>query len=368
MTANRQEEAGRRQPKGQRRQRGQTAAEFINKYDPAEEVKHLRERVKDLEAQHEDYEKSVGGLRVLFAELRDIIGDMDPPKLEYKKPSDGRVSTPVTYVSHWTDWHNGAVQDPDEVEGFNAFNPDILRKRLHNNIQDQLAWVDLHRKSYDISTSRDLVTGDLISGDIHQELLITNAYPSPVQAIKAGELLAEIIALKSPHFEKVIVDFVTVDNHSRLTKKPQAGEGGMNTWNYVVGFYAKERLRNFSNVEFNIHEVMQQLVDIDGRRYLLMHGHQIRGWMGIPFYGWQRRVGKEAIKRMRRRLSGFDRIIAGHFHTPMTTPHFWLGGSACGTMAYDHQEGREADPSQSSWLVHPVHGEFDRVDWTLGDN
>lgn len=381
MTKTRREEAEGRRPHGQRR--GQTASEFQAQYDPAEEIRHLRDALKSSGREHEQYQKEVGKLRVLFEDIRDAIEAMEPPTIEYHRLRVSKVATPVTHVCHWTDWHDGAVQDPDEIEGFHEFNPQVLREYLRNCVKDQLDWVELHRKSYSIDVCHNLCTGDYISGGIHQELLWTNAYPEPVQAIRAGELLAELIAMQAPHYEKVVVDAITVDNHARLTKKPQAGEAGINTWNYPVLFYAKERLRQFPNVEFRVHEMIFKVVQCGGRNYLLTHGDRVRGWAGFPYYGIERLVGREAQKRMQRTLDEsrsleadvrksigtlFDRVIMGHWHAPLAHPKFWIGGSACGTTAYDHGEGRSSDPIQCGWLNHPIHGEFDYTQWRLRRN
>ena len=104
-----------------KRNPGQTLEEFKSEHDPAEEVRHLREQLKLKDRERDKYEKEVGGLRVLFDEMAEAIDAIEPPVIEYKRSTKTQVSTPVTYVSHWTDWHNGAVVSPDEIEGFNAF-------------------------------------------------------------------------------------------------------------------------------------------------------------------------------------------------------------------------------------------------------
>ena len=342
-----------------------TRDSFKQEFDPEEEIKFLRAEVRRLESERDQYHMEHGSLKIMFRDLLSNVQRIRPPKIEYKKPAKTKSTTPIVHVSHWTDWHDGAVQDPDEIEGFNEFNPAILRAGLRNCVRNQLEWMEVHRTNYRVDESRDLVTGDLISGGIHPELLWTNEYPEPVQAVKAGDLLAELIAMKAPHYNRVVVEFVTVDNHARLTKKPQANEAGLNTWNYVVGAFAQERLRDCPNVVFNLYPMIQTTVDVAGRRYLLMHGDRVRGWAGFPYYGIERKAGREAIKRMIRGIGKFDKIIMGHWHAPLTHPWFWIGGSASGTSAYDHSEGREAIPTQCAWFVHPKHGEFDRTDWRL---
>ena len=363
-----------------RPEQGISVGEFKDKHNPDEKIRHLKSLLTKKEAEFENYQKEVGGLRVLFENIRESIEAIDPPKITYKPPRVTRSSAPVTHVCQWTDWHLGAVQPPTEVEDMNEFSPTILAEYIRNCTQNQLEWVELHRKSYDINVCHNLCTGDYISGGIHQELLVTNAFPEPVQCIKAGDLLAEIIAMQSPNFEKVIVDFITVDNHARLTKKPQGTEAGINTWNYVVGWYAKEKLRKFKNVEFNIYEGIHKVVNCGGRRYLLTHGDRIKGWAGFPYYGIERLVWRESAKRIRharrQEMEGevdipvgvkdhlFDRVVMGHWHAPLWHPWYCIGGSAQGTTAYDHGQGRYSEPIQCSWLNTPKY-EFDRTDWLL---
>jgi len=205
----------------------------------------------------------------------------------------------------------------------------------------------------------------MISGDIHKELTVTNAFPTPVQTAEAGKLLADVIHKLAPHFERVIVDFMVPDNHSRLTDKIQFKEAGQNSLNYLVGFIAKTILEKQENVTFNIHYQYQKVVNVIGRRYLLTHGHAIRSWMGVPYYGIEKKAGKEAMRRMVVKMGGFDRIVMGHYHAPLTHPWFWIGGAVSGTDALDFTQGRHAGPTQALWFVHPKWGEFDRTNFQL---
>lgn len=211
-----------------------------------------------------------------------------------------------------------------------------------------------------------VVTGDLISGDIHDELRVTNAFPAPRQAVEAGEILAKQAAMFAPHFERVILDVLTDDNHGRLTRKPQAKECGFNNWMFVVASIAKVMLSAHKNVVLNIWPQPQKVVEVCGRRYLICHGHDVMGWGGFPYYGIERKTAREALKRMNGPdMTKFNKIIMGHWHAPLEHPFYWIGGSVSGTDAYDHKAGRQAEPQQVSWFVHPKWGEFDRTCWQL---
>jgi hypothetical protein len=331
-------------------------------FDPDEEIVALRALLREREARLDEYKKEHGNLTVFFNDLKDALTVLDPPKMVYKKPASSKVSSPVSSVLHLTDWHIGSVQDASEVEGFNEYSPEIAQARLDGLGTSVMNWIALNRNTYTINELVLLVTGDLISGDIHDELRITNAYPTPMQAVTAGSMLASTTAMLAPHFERVRVEFVTADNHARLTKKPQAKEAGMNTHNYVVGWTARQLLENLTNVQFNLYPMIEKSVDVQGWRYLLMHGNQIKGWAGFPYYGVERQVGREAQHRMNMEDAvKFHKIVLGHFHAPLNHPKYMIGGSLSGTDAYDHAAGRHATPSQSAWLVHPKHGEFN---WT----
>lgn len=337
------------------------------------EVVHLRDEIKRVEREYEKYKREHGSLQAKFRAIGEAIRPIPPLPVEYRYRGGKRVASTCAAVMRISDTHHGMVQYPDEIEGFNAYGPLISYQRQLGYAKVFVDWVELHRHGHTIPNCHVIVTADLISGDIHDELKITNAWPSPVQAIRSAEVLAHQIACVAPHFEKVIVEFLVEDNHARLTKKPQAKEAGLNSHNYVVGFHAKALVRDHKNVTFNIYPKYQQVIPVLTRRYLLCHGHGIKGWAGIPWYGIQRKVGREAEARLQIIMEeaskadklGFHKYLFGHFHTSVDLPLYDCCPAVTGTDAYDHAAGRHGKPGQVSWLVHPKHGEFDRITWDL---
>ena len=333
---------------------------------PPERILALQAERDKISAAYKEYKKEHGQLDQLMAEVLAAIPAIKPQSPVYKAPKTKRVERNISVVLHVTDSHHGAIQAKDEIEGFGCFSPELSRLRQIGFIRDVMDWVELHRTVYSIPEARFLVTGDLISGDIHEELTVTNAFPAPRQAVEAGEILAHQVAMTAPHFERVIVDIITDDNHGRLTRRPQAKEGGVNNWMYVVANISKTLLAAHANVTINIWAQPEKVVIVNGRNYLLCHGHEVSGWLGFPYYGIERKAAREAMKRMNGPdFTRFHRIIMGHWHAPLAHPHFWIGGSVSGTDAYDHKAGRQADPQQVTWMVHPEHGEFDRTEWQL---
>lgn len=340
----------------------------------SERYQELERQIKDKEIILENYRKDHGKLEVFFNKVTDYINPViELPKIYTKVKKAVKSESPTTAVMQISDGHMGAVQHPDEIEGFNEFNPDICEARQINYALKFIDWVNMHRSSYWINDCAVIVTGDLISGDIHEELKITNSMPSPMQVVRAAEVLTKQIALIAPNFTKVTVHFIVEDNHSRLTKKPQMKESGYNSLNYLVGKIAQIYLEKHSNVEFLIYPQFEKVIHVERIQYLICHGHKIMGWMGIPWYSIERKVSKESAARMqiimnditKAKQVGFHKYVFGHYHTPFDSALYACCGSVSGCDSYDHSAGRFARPTQSAWMVHNKHGEFNRINFQL---
>ena len=225
-------------------------------------------------------------------------------------------------------------------------------------------------KLYDLSIEGNnhyQVNGVVVhnSGDIHYELTATNEFPAPVQAVRSGILIAKTIAEMAPHFKSVRVEYITVDNHSRLTPKPQWKEGGFNSYSYVTGWVTKERLSGIKNVIVNVYPVVKALIPIQGWKYLCMHGNAIKGWAGFPWYGTDRHISAESKARRGKPTKNFDKVIMGHFHQPLWTTDYIINGSLSGTSEFDHALGRHSQPAQVAFLVHPKYGEMNRIEFNV---
>jgi hypothetical protein len=252
------------------------------------------------------------------------------------------------------------------VEGFNAYNWEIAQRRVAALTGAVCRYAAVMRAGYTIDRCVVLCTGDYVSGDIHEGLVRTNEFQAPKQAVRAGRLLVAAIQSIAGVFPDVRVEFIAPGNHDRPTRKPQAQAGGENSWGYVVGSLAEDLLAAQKNVEFKLHTSMQEIVEVEGRRYLCGHGDGIIGTWGIPFYGIERKVSRESKARMNMpEHRHFHKIVIGHFHTALDHEDWFVGGSLSGTDENDHKCGRHSRAHQTSWLVHPEHGEFGFTRWYL---
>jgi hypothetical protein len=224
------------------RKRTHTESEesLLSQHDPSEQVRHLRRQVVDLERELEEARVATGEAMEVVAAIQSAVAAAKPVKISYVPQHKSK--TPCTHVLHITDLHYGAVVDANEVDGFGEFSPAIAEQRVGRLAQAIIEKTAAQRSGYNVPWLHVIGTADYISGDIHPELQVTNAFPAPVQAVRCGYLIGGMLMAFAPHFERVTFDALTLDNHGRLTKKPQATQGGMNNWSYVVAEIARRHV------------------------------------------------------------------------------------------------------------------------------
>jgi hypothetical protein len=327
--------------------------------DVTNQILHLRARIDEITRENLALRKAIGKQEELAQQvIHAIKAAPPPPPWSYKPPHSRKAVTPVLALS---DWHIGEIIEPDETEGFGEYNYRIAEQRIFDVVDGFLRWVGVQRSAYNISSCVVLGLGDYVSGDIHRELIATNEFPLPVQTAKAGLLLGEVLHRLSAHFDVVRVMEVGADNHGRLTRKPQSKQKALNNMSFLVHTIANTRVEKCKNVFPVAAWGMKMVTDIGGWKFLLEHGDNYRGWMGIAYYSIARGTGREALKRMNTDKT-FHYQCMGHWHVPaFVEGRTLINGSLSGTSEYDHANGRYSEPSQIAFMVHPEHGVFNIV-------
>ena len=253
-----------------------------------------------------------------------------------------------------TDPHIGEIVSAEETGGLGQYNMTIFGRRLGMWAEKVQGLVELKRSGIHIPDLKVLCLGDFVTGEIHEELVRTNA-DNIIGSVSTGAyMIAQALTSLAEHFENVDVHCV-VGNHGRLRKKPYMKEKWVN-WDYILYQTMAMFMKNQPNVRFHIPKSFYQIVTIENTKLLILHGDGIRGSMGIPWYGIERAVLK-LKETLGKKGEGFDRVAMGHFHDPITTERYIVGGTMKGCDEFSltalHVGG---EPSQTLFYVHPKHG------------
>jgi len=260
----------------------------------------------------------------------DIVKDLVPSfapvtPVPYSRPEgNSRGKHPQTVVAPLADTHIGEFVSLEQMININQYNLEIFNNRLYGWATQLLNLVNYRRN---ITTIDDLVIpmlGDMISGDIHEELARTNLANCMEQMIRGANLIAQALMLLAPHFKTIQVPCV-VGNHGRMTRKPPMKDKYMG-WDYMLYQWVAAFCKNQKNITFDIPQSFMNLISVYDQTILLMHGDSISGGgsnMTISRTITSLRGVLQYRKNLRTELSDatglgdqvyFDSAMVGHFH------------------------------------------------------
>lgn len=162
------------------------------------------------------------------------------------------------------DLHFGAFVD----NYWNYYNSDVCRSLLQEYIG---AILDVAER-YGAENCYVWANGDLISGNIHKSIAVSNRENVIEQVVGVSELVSEFLAELSKHFRNVYFSSVA-GNHSRLEEKDKASQH--ERMDDLIEWYLKARLQNFENISFDHYRKIDDtmyLLDVRGKTYLGVHG------------------------------------------------------------------------------------------------
>ena len=317
------------------------------------EVAGLKRDVKFFQGRKDDAEtirKEIYGLAERTPE---------PPVWLTKSGKAGFRGCPMLMCS---DWHYGEVVRRQEVGGVNTFNSKVAAERIkrltHTVIA--LAYEHMGRAETVYPGIVVMLGGDMLSGDIHDELKDTNDR-TPHQAVNdLTSLIAAMLGTFADKFGKVFVPCV-VGNHGRGTMKPRMKSRIFTSFEWNIYVNLERHFLNDPRIQFSIPEETDVFFRVYNHRFLLTHGDSlgVRGGDGIigsvgPIMRGAIKVGRSEAQIGR----DFDTIIMGHWHQYLTLPGIIVNNSLKGYDEFARLALRApySRPSQALWFVHPQHG------------
>jgi len=283
----------------------------------------------------------------------------EPPKWLLKDGKPGTRGTPMTV---WSDWHWGEVIRAEEVGGVNEYNTEIAKKRAEKlvNVTIDLAYNHMGRAKAEYPGVVICLGGDMIGGDIHEELAKTNDR-TPQQAINdLTDVLAAGIETMATKFGKAFLPCV-VGNHGRSTKKLQMKQRVWTSYEWVIYCNLERHFRASKHIQFMIPPESDAFFQVYGHRYLLTHGDSlgVKGGDGIIGAIGPIMRGSMKVHRSEAQIGrDFDTLLCCHWHQYLTLPGLIVNNSFKGYDEYARLALRApySRPSQALWFDHPEHG------------
>jgi hypothetical protein len=333
--------------------------------DPVEVERERQDRVRSLREEREALQAIAGerNLRTYVEKLfRGLIPTLDPPPLFRATARATRGVTVETPLLHYSDWHYGETVSADGTRGLNAYDVATAERRVDAVTANAVQIAERLRAGGGWHFPRIVVAvnGDLVTGTIH-ELERHGDHPNIIWSVyHAGMLLARQLRTLRAHFPAVDA-FCTSGNHGRLpdARKMQSKDPTRN-WDTMVALIAKTALADTPGVTLTIPDSYAVTYEVEGHTVLQSHGHDVKSWGGIPWYGINRVIsGYNALEASRGgRIAAY---LFGHFHsqTNLTYPggEAFVNGSLIGGTEWTvNALGRADRPCQMLLGFHRDHG------------
>jgi len=288
---------------------------------------------------------------------------------DWALPVPGRTRRAVGLL-HLSDLHVGEVVRAEETGGINAYSPEIFQRRFRRMIAASINILPRWSADCDLQGVVVALNGDLISGDIHDELRRTNALTAHEQVALATDEIAAGILQIADRFGQVLVT-VTPGNHGRSTEKTHAKRMAALSYDTMVGNILTRQFANDSRITINLSSGPDILFSIFGWSILQTHGDSMGTGGGQGFAGPELPIvrGGKKVK-----LAGFaageryDIILTAHYHTSSNPGTVLANGSMVGYSEYAVRiRGVPEPPMQWLALIHEKWGLRERVPVVLED-
>jgi len=279
--------------------------------DPAPRVRSMRSRMDKLQRENERLKLRLGDQERFYDSLRDCIKMLPTPRLErLQKPKLSHAESGA--VLSISDVHAEEYVDLEEMEGFASYDWETFLCRMWWTANKTVELTNIMRQSGEVNNLDILLLGDMLTGEIHLDLLRTNTFDLPMAVVNTGYVLAQTVSVLSGHFSNVKVTGVC-GNHGRQDEKPAAKNKSDRNWDTAVYKIAALLTADNPRVTWNIPRSPATIVKVPGASILAKHGDGIKMQGTKPYYGLARDTAQEHAKR--RGKNDFDWVFQGHLHT-----------------------------------------------------
>ena len=277
-----------------------------------------------------------------------------PNWLTQKSSKKDLHGIPLLFLS---DIHFDEYVDGSQLNGANEYSRSIAKTRLKNIFETTVNITTRFVAKPNYGGVVVALGGDLLSGNIHEELLETNEAPILSSVLELTQILIDGITTFANTFTKVFIPCV-VGNHGRLFKKPKCKNRVFDNYEWLIYQLLARHFRDDNNVTFLIPNGPDAIFKIYGKTFLLTHGDQFRGGSGISGILTPLSLG---LHRKQKKQAGlqrsFDVMLLGHFHQYIHTNNMVVNGSVKGYDEFANLHNFSWEPAQQAlWINHPTNG------------
>lgn len=317
--------------------------------------------IRALRRERDELRSELSKVQTLRREVMRLADPIEP--VSFTLPPDRSADAEII-VSMLSDIQYGEVVNLDEMDGVNSFSVEIADVRIERYFAGLVSLATRHWSGPPPARLVLVFGGDMISGEIHEELKRTNELNAiPALRRLAGRLIAGIAFLLE-HLD-CPVDIISLPgNHGRTSFKPESKGYAALSYDTLLTsvvemhFAASGQWRDRLN--FFIPSSGDAVFSIFGWRVLATHGDRIGSRGGAGFVGPAATVAR-GFKKLQMDYGArgihVDFMLCGHFHTTLALEEGWVNGTLVGPSQYSRDWRYRPRPATQIFLsFHPSRG------------
>lgn len=321
---------------------------------------HYEDKVRALEAEVRNLTRedlTADAVRKYFFGLAET--SLNVPK--WVNTATGAQRGPGVPTLFMSDFHWGEVVNPVEVDNLNEYNVDIARRRLKTLVDKTVHLAKDHMVLPQYPGIVAILGGDMVSGDIHQELADTNEGQTMQHVLDLAEHLASSLSHLADQFGQVFVP-CTYGNHGRNTQKPRHKSAAYTSFDWLLSCILETHFKALKDdrVRFYIPAGPDAVYNLMGHTYLLTHGDRTGVKGGDGQLGAIGPISR-GVMRIKKSYASLgqtvDTVLMGHYHQNVRLADAIVNNCLKGFDEYAMSNRfPPSAPNQSLWWTHPQYG------------
>lgn len=301
-------------------------------------LERAKEEIRVLRRENREYAKKLASQQQFFEGIVDATRvEVETPKFKTARQAKGKPSNSI--ITPIYDQQYGQFVRPSDTPGGRGnFSEKVFDERLARWVNAVCEIAAARADSYRIDEWIIPLGGDQVEGD---EIFAGQAWqlemgpPRQVWelSLKMEEALRTVIRFGK---EELGVPFIALygipGNHGKVGGRKAGARPSDYSWDWLHHMILFDRLRKEPVDQFAIEPAGSLFFYAAGHEFQAIHGDEIRGWGGIPFYGLTRFDGRSI--RLHSRIYRY--LLMGHHHQSAEIPNGagetivsgdWVGGN-----------------------------------------
>jgi hypothetical protein len=319
-------------------------AELLDRYNQLRrDQSNTLRQLHEVKHKHSDYLETMVAAITECIE-RQVIAPVRAPAMA--RPHKGKPEVALVLLS-----------DMQTGKRTPSYNSEVCAERVALYAEKIIKLAQVQEQDHPVRTCRVAALGDLVEGcDIfpgQSWLIDSTLYTQLLDTTPV--IIVDFVRKLLTYFDQVEVEFVD-GNHGRIGRRGQFGP--MDNADRMVARIVKLMLRDEPRTMVSLTDPegernWYRVMHIGNYKALMIHGDQIRGHSGFPWYGLGKKVqgwGSGGLGDD----SDFNDVLMGHYHQlgaiPLNQRMVWANGSTESTNTFA-QENLAAQSEPSQWLL-----------------